>query len=63
MWPFGGKKRIVVKKYTQGWLGRRRFEKDANKMARKGYAVASVDTTGNWWSGQHRTVTYRLEVQ
>ncbi len=59
MWPFGRKK-VIVRRYGQGWLGRRKFEKDANNLAKKGYHVVTETTTGNFWSGANRNVTFEL---
>jgi uncharacterized protein YkuJ len=47
MWPFSGKpKRIIIRRYralTEGGA-RKQFERDANKMAEKGYrATQSAD--------------------
>lgn len=38
MWPFGGKRKVVVKAYDSV----RAYERDANRMVREGYALDGV---------------------
>lgn len=60
---FGGKKRIVIRKYTARTLGgvRGKYESDANKMLGKGYRVTStVDHPRGRFYGAEMIVTYEL---
>lgn len=65
MWPFKGKpKRIVVRRYRAFLEGgaRRKFEKDANKMAAKGYRVMNSADKSHKLAINHGDifVTYEL---
>jgi hypothetical protein len=65
MWPFSRKpKRVVVKRYKAFSKGgaQKSMEKDANRMARRGYRVMSMQDKGHLLGPQRGEViaTYEL---
>ena len=64
--PFGiggGKKKILVRKYSALTTGgvRKDFEKDANKLAAQGYRpTGTADHNRAGWAGTQMVVTYEL---
>ena len=63
MWPFHhGPKRVVVHSYRDmaSWTLSRQMERDAEKMARKGYRVAGTNITRSGWSGYRAFATFEL---
>lgn len=66
MFGFGRKKKIVVRRYrgiTPGGA-RKKFEKDANKLAKQGYRPTNTTNSSRSWFGTSTSgefiVTYEL---
>lgn len=66
MWPFKGKsKKIIVRRYRA--LGersaRRKFERDANRMAKRGYRIMDSADKSHKWAMQHGDIFVTYELQ
>jgi hypothetical protein len=64
MWPFGRKpKRIIVKRYRAFGerSARRKFERDANRMAERGYRIQSSADKSHKWSTQRGDIFVTYE--